>query len=68
MIHQALELARQARLIAPPNPAVGCVLVSANGQVIGRGHTQRVGQAHAEVMALADAAAKDTARKAPPPT
>ncbi len=58
MIHQALELARQARLIAPPNPAVGCVLVSPSGEVIGRGHTQRTGQAHAEVMALADAAAQ----------
>src|SRR5579859_26429 len=37
-----------------PNPAVGCVIVRA-GKVVGRGRTQPPGQAHAEVMALADA-------------
>ncbi|CAM5783676.1 bifunctional diaminohydroxyphosphoribosylaminopyrimidine deaminase/5-amino-6-(5-phosphoribosylamino)uracil reductase RibD [Ottowia pentelensis] len=55
---QALALAEQARLICPPNPAVGCVLVGADGQVIGQGHTQPTGQAHAEVMALRDAQAR----------
>ncbi|HMN58671.1 MAG TPA: bifunctional diaminohydroxyphosphoribosylaminopyrimidine deaminase/5-amino-6-(5-phosphoribosylamino)uracil reductase RibD [Ottowia sp.] len=54
----ALALAKQARLICPPNPAVGCVLVGADGQVIGQGHTQSTGQAHAEVMALRDAQAR----------
>lgn len=54
----ALELARQARLNCPPNPAVGCVIVGADRAVLGQGHTQPVGQAHAEVMALRDAAAK----------
>ena len=58
MMERALELAAQARLLAPPNPAVGCVLVSAGGQIIGEGHTQATGQAHAEVMALRDAAAR----------
>lgn len=58
MIDRALALAAQARLLAPPNPAVGCVLVGADGQVLGEGHTQRTGQAHAEVMALRDAADK----------
>lgn len=58
MIELALELAAQARLLAPPNPAVGCVLVDARGQVIGRGHTQATGQAHGEIMALRDAAAR----------
>ena len=52
MIERALELAAQARLLAPPNPAVGCVLVDAQGQVIGEGHTQATGQAHGEIMAL----------------
>ncbi len=56
MIERALHLAAQARLLAPPNPAVGCVLVAADGRVIGEGHTQATGQAHAEVMALRDAA------------
>lgn len=55
---QALALAEQARPTCPPNPAVGCVLVAASGQVIGTGHTQPTGQAHAEVMALRDAAAR----------
>ena len=53
---QALELARQARLDCPPNPAVGCVIAGADGTVLGQGHTQPVGHAHAEVMALRDAA------------
>jgi diaminohydroxyphosphoribosylaminopyrimidine deaminase / 5-amino-6-(5-phosphoribosylamino)uracil reductase len=39
-----------------PNPAVGCALVSHDGETIGQGHTQAVGGAHAEVMALRDAA------------
>ena len=58
MMDRALDLARQARLVAPPNPAVGCVLVAADGRVLGEGQTQRTGAAHAEVMALQDAAAR----------
>lgn len=58
MMERALALAAQARLLAPPNPAVGCVLVGATGQIIGEGHTQATGHAHAEVMALHDAAAR----------
>lgn len=56
MIQLALQLARQAQTLSAPNPAVGCVLVSAAGQIIGQGHTQAVGGPHAEVMALRDAA------------
>ncbi len=52
---EALGLARSARLVAPPNPAVGCVLVDAAGQVLGTGATQRTGGPHAEIMALRDA-------------
>lgn len=55
---QALNLARQAGPETDPNPRVGCVLVAANGDVIGQGHTQQVGGPHAEVMALRDAAAR----------
>lgn len=51
----ALSLAQQAMYITSPNPRVGCVLVNPQGQVIGQGHTQRAGEAHAEVMALQDA-------------
>ena len=52
---QALRLAEQALYITTPNPRVGCVLVSPLGQSIGQGHTQAVGLAHAEVMALQQA-------------
>lgn len=57
-MQQALDLARQAIGLSDPNPRVGCVIVSADGrQVLGAGHTQRAGEAHAEIMALRDAAA-----------
>lgn len=51
-------LARQAIGVSDPNPRVGCVLVSAQGEVIGQGHTQQAGGPHAEVMALRDAQAR----------
>lgn len=51
----ALELASRATMATSPNPKVGCVLVK-NGEILGQGWTQPVGQAHAEVMALRDAA------------
>ncbi|WP_460556499.1 bifunctional diaminohydroxyphosphoribosylaminopyrimidine deaminase/5-amino-6-(5-phosphoribosylamino)uracil reductase RibD [Comamonas piscis] len=54
----ALDLAASALFITSPNPRVGCVLLAADGQVIGQGHTQRAGGPHAEIMALRDAAAR----------
>lgn len=51
-MQRALQLASSARYVAPPNPAVGCVIVSADGHVIGEGSTDRVGGAHAEIAAL----------------
>ncbi|MHB1124211.1 MAG: bifunctional diaminohydroxyphosphoribosylaminopyrimidine deaminase/5-amino-6-(5-phosphoribosylamino)uracil reductase RibD [Ramlibacter sp.] len=58
-MQQALALARDAIGLSEPNPRVGCVLVSADGQrVLGQGYTQPSGQAHAEIMALRDAAAR----------
>ena len=53
-ISQALSLARQAIGLSDPNPRVGCVLVSAQGVVVGVGHTQQAGGPHAEIMALRD--------------
>ncbi len=53
----AINQAQKACHLSPPNPAVGCVLVADSGKIIGQGHTQAVGGAHAEVMALRDAAA-----------
>ena len=57
-IAQALAQAKLALPISPPNPAVGCIIVSPTGKVIGQGHTQATGAAHAEVMALRDVLAK----------
>lgn len=55
---RALELAHAAIGLSDPNPRVGCVIVDAVGRLLGQGHTQAAGQAHAEVMALRDAAAR----------
>jgi len=55
-ISQAIKLAELAKLIAAPNPRVGCLLVSSDGRILGQGHTQPAGGPHAEIMALRDAA------------
>jgi diaminohydroxyphosphoribosylaminopyrimidine deaminase/5-amino-6-(5-phosphoribosylamino)uracil reductase len=54
---QALALAETAIGLSEPNPRVGCIIGRADGTVLGRGATQRAGEAHAEVMALRSAAA-----------
>ncbi len=54
---QALAEAQNALYLSNPNPRVGCIIVK-DGEVIGRGHTQRVGGPHAEVQALADVKSK----------
>ena len=53
----ALQWAAKGMFSTTPNPRVGCVIVK-DHQVIGAGHTQPPGQAHAEVQALRDAAAR----------
>lgn len=58
-MQQALGLAHEALYLTSPNPRVGCVIVGADGAVLGSGHTQRAGEAHAEVMALRDAQANN---------
>ena len=55
-MREALKASVGARLIAPPNPAVGCVIVK-DGREIARGFTQAPGSAHAESQALNAAAA-----------
>jgi diaminohydroxyphosphoribosylaminopyrimidine deaminase / 5-amino-6-(5-phosphoribosylamino)uracil reductase len=59
---RARELAARVRRHAPPNPWVGCVLLSPEGEVIGEGATAPPGGPHAEAAALA--AAEDRARGA----
>lgn len=53
----ALEWAAKGMYLTAPNPRIGCVIVC-DGEVIGAGHTQPAGQAHAEVQALRDAQAR----------
>jgi diaminohydroxyphosphoribosylaminopyrimidine deaminase / 5-amino-6-(5-phosphoribosylamino)uracil reductase len=53
---RSLDLCYHAIQSSNPNPRVGCTISRSDGQVIGLGHTQVAGQAHAEVMALRDAA------------
>jgi diaminohydroxyphosphoribosylaminopyrimidine deaminase/5-amino-6-(5-phosphoribosylamino)uracil reductase len=55
MMRLALDEAQKALFITSPNPRVGCVITRPSGEIIGVGHTQVAGQAHAEVMALRDA-------------
>lgn len=56
LMEKALALAAQGMAITSPNPRVGCVIVSSGGQILGEGHTQRAGGAHAEVSAMLNAA------------
>jgi diaminohydroxyphosphoribosylaminopyrimidine deaminase/5-amino-6-(5-phosphoribosylamino)uracil reductase len=51
----ALSWAEKALFNTSPNPRVGCVIINAQGTLLGAGHTQPAGQAHAEIMALQDA-------------
>ncbi len=49
---RALRLAARAQNTTHPNPRVGCVLVR-DGEIVGEGWHERVGEAHAETNALA---------------
>lgn len=48
----ALELAERGTGYVSPNPMVGCVIVSKDGEKIGQGYHERYGQAHAEKNAV----------------
>lgn len=63
-LHRAIELAQRGRGLTLPNPRVGAVLVR-NGRVIGEGHHERAGTAHAEVHAVADAKRRGHAKLIP---
>jgi len=59
---RALELAEQSLGVAYPNPTVGAVVVSAGGEVVGEGVTERHGGRHGEIVALDAAGAAATGR------
>jgi len=51
-MRRAIELARGVRAETSPNPWVGCVVVSADGALVGEGATAPPPGAHAEASAL----------------
>jgi diaminohydroxyphosphoribosylaminopyrimidine deaminase/5-amino-6-(5-phosphoribosylamino)uracil reductase len=55
---EALRLAETARGQSAPNPNVGCVIVGAAGEIVGKGATASGGRPHAESVALSQACAK----------
>ena len=48
----AIALSAHGLGTTSPNPPVGCVILSAHGEIIGTGYHQRKGESHAEVHAL----------------
>jgi len=52
---RALQLARRGLYSTHPNPRVGCVVTSADGEMVGEGFHLRAGEPHAEVHALRQA-------------
>jgi diaminohydroxyphosphoribosylaminopyrimidine deaminase / 5-amino-6-(5-phosphoribosylamino)uracil reductase len=55
---KALKLAELGVNTTTPNPAVGCILVGADGVQVGQGYHQQAGRPHAEVNALTEAGDK----------
>ncbi|WP_109488405.1 bifunctional diaminohydroxyphosphoribosylaminopyrimidine deaminase/5-amino-6-(5-phosphoribosylamino)uracil reductase RibD [Occallatibacter savannae] len=55
-MHHALSLARRGIGLASPNPAVGCVIVDSNGNLIGEGWHEYNRLDHAEIAAIRNAA------------
>jgi diaminohydroxyphosphoribosylaminopyrimidine deaminase/5-amino-6-(5-phosphoribosylamino)uracil reductase len=53
----AIDLSRLGEGDTHPNPCVGCVVVH-EGEIVGEGYHSRAGEAHAEILALAQAADK----------
>lgn len=54
-MREAIALAQAADAPLGANPRVGCVVVGADGDVVGRGYHRGAGTDHAEVVALAEA-------------
>ena len=57
-VREALDLARQGRGLASPNPMVGALVCDASGSPVGRGFYTYDGKKHAEVLALEEAGEK----------
>jgi len=57
LMQRAIEIAEAGRGKTSPNPFVGCVIVK-DGEIVGKGVTQKCGSDHAEIQALKSAEAK----------
>jgi diaminohydroxyphosphoribosylaminopyrimidine deaminase/5-amino-6-(5-phosphoribosylamino)uracil reductase len=55
---EAVALGERMRGRTAPNPNVGCVIVNASGEIVGRGATASGGRPHAEAIALEQAGAR----------
>lgn len=58
LMQLALQQARKGEGFVEPNPMVGAVVATADGDVISTGYHRRFGEAHAEVHAIAEAGSK----------
>jgi diaminohydroxyphosphoribosylaminopyrimidine deaminase/5-amino-6-(5-phosphoribosylamino)uracil reductase len=54
-MRRAIALAARGLGTTSPNPVVGCLLLSADGEVVGEGFHAYAGGPHAEIVALAQA-------------
>lgn len=63
-MQRALSLAEQGRGYVSPNPMVGCVIVSGDGNIIGEGYHQKYGKEHAEVHAINSVSNKEQLKEA----
>ena len=58
-MRRCLQLAKNGRQNAKPNPMVGAVIVSEDGRILGEGYHVRCGECHAEVNAFASVRHED---------
>lgn len=63
-MQRALSLAEKGRGYTSPNPLVGAVIVSEEGNIIGEGYHQKYGKEHAEVLAVRSVKNRDLLKNA----
>ncbi len=57
-MRRAVRLARKGVGFTAPNPAVGALIVSETGEILGQGWHKKAGDPHAEIEAFRDAASR----------
>ena len=58
LLHRAVELAGRGHGCVEPNPMVGCIVLSKDGEIAGEGFHEQCGDSHAEINALNQAGAR----------